>query len=258
MHIATLEYRLKEEHFEEFVSLWKEVVLESVRGRPGLVEFRLLAQKPRALAIGVWEDLSFARAFMATGVFGRLLARAGAFIETENPSPRGWALAASLDALSLDTAPPPPKGLDPKLLAAFLVEAKRATYASGASPASEESSETVYRYQSGGFAYEDRFVGSLGFVGRETATYDGRPIWAMSYHGSTSPDASEDMPAFLKAALSLVAVEAPFRGPLSYTEAERLYLCRHSGSLGLFRGEESIHEAERSVFSLVFQGGWLL
>ena len=73
MYTATMRYSFKPEVFEVACGFWRNLVLEEAKKAPGLVRMQLLVAKPAALAIGTWEDKSYAEAFMRTGVFKRLL-----------------------------------------------------------------------------------------------------------------------------------------------------------------------------------------
>ncbi len=73
MYTATMRYSFKPEVFEVACGFWRNLVLEEAKKAPGLVRMQFLVAKPTALAIGTWEDKSYAEAFMRTGVFKRLL-----------------------------------------------------------------------------------------------------------------------------------------------------------------------------------------
>lgn len=73
MYTATMKYKFKPEMFDIACGFWKNLVLEEAKKAPGLVRMQFLVAKPYALAIGTWEDKTFAEQFMQTGVFKRLL-----------------------------------------------------------------------------------------------------------------------------------------------------------------------------------------
>jgi quinol monooxygenase YgiN len=52
---------------------------------------QFLAARPRAMAIGTWEDNLHARAFMETGVFKKLMDRLQSMVE-EQPQQSIWEL----------------------------------------------------------------------------------------------------------------------------------------------------------------------
>src|SRR3954470_13927430 len=75
----------------------------------------------------------------------------------------------------------------PHELAAFLVEAKRRTYAgmdddaTVAAPLLRGSKQLEHR--AAPYAYRDIYFGMGFFVGKETVSRDDRVIWSMSYSG---------------------------------------------------------------------------
>ncbi len=92
MYTATVEYTFKEDQFDEACRIWQESVLELARKQKGFVRMQFLTASPMALAMGTWEDASFAQAFMQTGVFKDLLAKLGPML-TGEPRPKIWDLA---------------------------------------------------------------------------------------------------------------------------------------------------------------------
>ena len=75
MYTATMLYHFKDESFDAACETWKNEILEHARLQPGFVRMQFLAARPRAMAIGTWEDNSHARRFMETGVFKRLMSQ---------------------------------------------------------------------------------------------------------------------------------------------------------------------------------------
>src|ERR1700730_7804585 len=80
-------------------------------------------------------------------------------------------------------------------LAAFLVAAKRKTYAgldddaTIAAPLLRGSKQLEYREPD--LHYRDIYFGMAFFVGQETVTANARVIWSMSYAGGVSPDITD-------------------------------------------------------------------
>jgi len=66
-------YEFKEDQFEKACELWNEHVLTLAVQQPGLVRMEFLTASPKAMALGTWEDSSYAQAFMKTGVFKFLM-----------------------------------------------------------------------------------------------------------------------------------------------------------------------------------------
>ncbi len=73
MYTATMLYHFRDEAFESACEIWNDQILEHARKQPGFVRMQLLTARPKALAIGTWEDALHARTFMETGVFRQLM-----------------------------------------------------------------------------------------------------------------------------------------------------------------------------------------
>jgi len=73
MYTATMLYHFKDEAFDSACEIWKTEIMEHARTQPGFVRMQLLAARPKALAIGTWDDSLHARTFMETGVFKQLM-----------------------------------------------------------------------------------------------------------------------------------------------------------------------------------------
>lgn len=154
----------------------------------------------------------------------------------------------------------------PANLPAFLVEAKRRTYAglddeaTISTPLLPESKQL--EYSAGNLRYRDIYFGMSFFVGQEVVSDDDRAIWSMSYAGGLGPGISDRKTvtatyAFLRKALLAVGEHRPFRGPAHFDEAEYSYLNASEGSLEAFHGLEQINLSGQLVFSLRYCGGRL-
>jgi hypothetical protein len=142
---------------------------------------------------------------------------------------------------------------------AFLVRAKRATYAS-------EGGEMVVaallpeshqlEYAEGPFLYRDVYYGQERFAGQETVFYNASPIWSMVYAGGML-DESASLGGVLKAALRQVSAARPFRGPETYREGEYAYTDTSYGTVDRFWGEETIILEGHTIYELRYQGGFL-
>ncbi len=142
-------------------------------------------------------------------------------------------------------------------LRAFIVEAKRATYAAGVEGESGPRPGTKdIPWTKGGWSYLDSYYGGIDFLGQEAVWLDGKPVWGMNYYGRTDVALSgPDLPRFLKAALLAMPTEAPYRGPERYVEGDYEYRCRWTGSLDDFAGTEDILYRGRRAYKLEFHGG---
>ena len=75
MYTATMQYQFKDDAFDQACEIWNREILEHAKSQAGFVRMQLLTARPRALAIGTWEDNQHARAFMETGAFKALMGK---------------------------------------------------------------------------------------------------------------------------------------------------------------------------------------
>ena len=144
--------------------------------------------------------------------------------------------------------------LNDRSLVEFLCRAKKATYAGkGAETDASRPLSHDLRYREGLLLYYDTYLGGERFSGEEALWRDGEPVWAMNYTGKVVDEGfSGD---FLKDALSLVAPEMPFRGPLLYRSGEYCYVSRVSGGFDWFYGLEEIFRGTVKTYECLFHGG---
>jgi hypothetical protein len=151
---------------------------------------------------------------------------------------------------------------DPEALAAFILRAKRATYAGQSDDASVTPllpGSRQLEYAEGDRLYRDVYVGLSVFAGFETVTESGRLCWAMTYTGGlVAPADLRTVYAFLREALRRGDVTAPYRGPHTHDEGEWSYTNAWDGSLDRFDGAESIARAGVTVYRLRYAGGRVL
>ena len=149
-------------------------------------------------------------------------------------------------------------------LSAFLVEAKRRTYAGldddATVPAQIFPGSKQLEYRDGDLSYRDIYFGMAYFVGQEVVQAGDRVIWSMSYAGGLSPgitDRGEALAiyAFLRKALLDIRTDRPFRGPALFEQGELRYLNASEGGLSEFHGEEQIFRAGAGVYRLRYSGG---
>ncbi len=149
-------------------------------------------------------------------------------------------------------------------LSAFLIEAKRKTYAglddeaSVAAPLLANSKQLEHR--AGVYAYRDIYFGMNFFVGLETVAENDLPIWSMAYSGGVIAAGKSDLsvPAlykFLRSALLVGTIEKPFRGPDTLVEADFAYANLVAGTLEKFQGFETIHHCGALVYEMRYSGG---
>ena len=149
-------------------------------------------------------------------------------------------------------------------LSAFLVEAKRRTYAGldddATVPAQIFPGSKQLEYAEHDLSYRDIYFGMTFFVGQEVVQSGHKVIWSMSYAGGLTPDILEREEAigiygFLRKALLGIRADAPFRGPLLFEEGDLRYVNSPSGNISEFYGEEQICRSGRIIYRLRYSGG---
>ncbi|HNR01630.1 MAG TPA: DUF5680 domain-containing protein [Anaerolineaceae bacterium] len=139
----------------------------------------------------------------------------------------------------------------------FLLQAKKNTYASGMPPNASSrpgSHDLVYRQDP--YLYIDTYLGGFHFIGEEAVWHDGINTWGMNYYGNMlTPEIPPGFSQFLKTALLLTPLEAPFRGPAEFISGDFRYQCSSSGDLYRFEGREEIQYRRAVIYTLVFHGG---
>lgn len=155
----------------------------------------------------------------------------------------------------------------PHDLAAFLVEAKRRTYAgldddaTVATPLLPGSKQLEHRAPP--YAYRDIYFGMGFFVGQETVSRDDRVIWSMSYSGGVREEIRDRdtllaIYKFLRQALLVVSAEQPYRGPRRFEQAGMVYRNELEGALDRFLGVETIARHDGTpLYELRYVGGLL-
>ncbi len=74
MYVATMKYHFVEGSLESACEIWRKAVLERAVLQKGFIRgFIMTSPSGRAIAVGMWEDKSFADEFMKTGVYKDLL-----------------------------------------------------------------------------------------------------------------------------------------------------------------------------------------
>lgn len=91
MYTATMIYTFREEAFDQACELWRDEILDQAKTQEGFIRMQFLVARPKALAIGSWEDNLHARAFMQSGAFKRLMEKIGPLI-SEQPQQAIWDL----------------------------------------------------------------------------------------------------------------------------------------------------------------------
>lgn len=137
---------------------------------------------------------------------------------------------------------------------AFLVRAKRATYAGkGAETAPSRIGSHDLVYRENDLLYYDTYLGGEKFAGEEALWISDVPYWSMNYLGRvTGSPFSGD---FLKEALLHVPEEMPYRGPEKYVNGDYTYTCSVEGDFDWFQGKETITWRGNPIYECVYHGG---
>src|SRR3989344_7846682 len=100
-------------------------------------------------------------------------------------------------------------------LSAFLIKAKKATYASGNKATKLADGFEEFVFENGDYRYRDRYHARdpQPFGGQEVVWRDGKAVWIMNYYGFMlgKKEASEGVYGFLRKAMALVSEARPFR-----------------------------------------------
>nr|WP_246512288.1 DUF5680 domain-containing protein [Polycladomyces abyssicola] len=146
----------------------------------------------------------------------------------------------------------------------FLLNAKRATYASQGNDASVAAllpGAKQLEYRDGPYFYRDVYFGMETFTGMETVYHLDQPIWAMIYGGGVLNISDQEQVlstyAFLREALRLGSKDVPYRGPEVWEKGPLTYLNRWEGGWDRFHGYEEIRVKDTKVYELRYQGGLL-
>ena len=81
MHNAHIVYKFKEGKLEEGVKIWKDAVYDHITKAEGFIRVQLYTNQNEMMAIGTWEDKSYAEKFMKTGVFKDIMKHFGELLE---------------------------------------------------------------------------------------------------------------------------------------------------------------------------------
>ena len=141
----------------------------------------------------------------------------------------------------------------------FIVAAKDATYSRATPeqiPPTHCGPQTL-TFESAPYAYADHFLGGSDFVGQAIVTLEGKPIWAMNYHGFTLSQEVEPqkLAEMLRASLRRVYHEERFLGEAMVTRGKFIYQDTNQGDVRRFQGEERIYYHGELVYKLWYHGG---
>lgn len=149
----------------------------------------------------------------------------------------------------------PDAGIEIDKLVAFLLFAKRNTYAAADNKATSTrmNSHDFCCKDDNGYTYYDSYLGGECFAGEEAVWLHDDPVWSMNYAGRViGENFNID---FLKEVLLAVPEELPFRGPEIYAKGDYHYHCKVDGEFIWFQGYEEIFYLNEKVYECYFHGG---
>lgn len=153
----------------------------------------------------------------------------------------------------------------PTTLSAFLIAAKKATYAAQGDAASVNppllADTRQLEFRQGPWFYRDVYAGMHHFVGQELVYHQDLAVWSMSYSGgligAQTESAAAPVYAFLRQALCLPEPALPLRGPAALDQEGLHYQCLITGDLDRFQGIERISRDGAPLYELHLSGGRL-
>jgi hypothetical protein len=148
--------------------------------------------------------------------------------------------------------------MDLKKLQQFILEASRATYASGNNSIKKKQKDgsTTIEYNNGEYLYHDNYFGGEPYGGREVIFLNKKPIWMMVYYGFVHENISTRIVySFLVKSLSQSTLEMPYRGPSSYEEGELRYENNFEGDIKSLSGVEKIYKKDKCIYEAKYIGG---
>ncbi len=151
--------------------------------------------------------------------------------------------------------------IDKQQLCAFLVRAKKSTYAAGdkANKKIEQDFSTSLLYTEWDRTYHDNYFGGEPYGGREVVLFKNKPIYIMTYYWYVYEHIADIKPiyTFLQHALSLIPEQYPYRGPQNYHKNDLSYINTFTGDIDNFSGEESITQNGKEIYKAKYIGGFV-
>lgn len=124
----------------------------------------------------------------------------------------------------------------------------------------KDGSETIV-YRRGPWKLHDNFFGGEPYGGREVVSFNGRPVFIMSYYGAVSeePKGVKDIYSALRRALRNVDPKEPFRGAdrqrFRMNGRDYWYTTNFRGNVRRLHGGEVLWQDHDVVYQAWFLGG---
>ena len=148
--------------------------------------------------------------------------------------------------------------MDPSMddLVAFLVEARRETYAIPHGEKLTDGTEQMV-WDRGDWSYRDRYAGQNPYGGHELIWHGGRVVWMKNYLAEVVSErcSSEEIYRFQRLALGNPDPRHLMRGPAHFCDGRFRYENRIEGNLDRFQGEEFIYFDDQAVYRMILHGG---
>jgi len=149
--------------------------------------------------------------------------------------------------------------VDKQQLCAFLVRAKKSTYAAGdkANKKIEQDFSTSLLYTEWDRTYHDNYFGGEPYGWREIVLFKNKPIYIMTYYWSIQVSDLKRIGTFLQHALSSIPEQYPYRWPKEYNEDNLSYLNTFIWEIDNFSGEEIITQDGKEIYKAKYIGGFV-
>lgn len=152
------------------------------------------------------------------------------------------------------------KNINTEELRNFILNASRATYASGDESIKEKQSDgsTTIKFEEGEYKLHDNYFGGEPYGGREVVFLNNKPIWMMVYYGLVHSNIEvKDVYGFLIESLSNSTLEMPYRGPKLFQKGNLKYENNFVGGIDNFSGTEKIYRDGICVYEASYIGGFV-
>ncbi|MFA5386300.1 MAG: DUF5680 domain-containing protein [Candidatus Paceibacterota bacterium] len=148
------------------------------------------------------------------------------------------------------------------VLAHFLNEANKSTYANKNAPKVESSrpKSEDYHFEKDGLIYHDTYFGGRDFIGEEIVYQDEKPAWGANYYGFILSEkiGEKEVYNFLrKALMQEYDSPVPVRGPNEFVDGDWEYKFSVDGDLSRFSGIEEILLKGKIIYRCFVHGGFI-
>lgn len=149
--------------------------------------------------------------------------------------------------------------MNKEMLSAFLVKAKKITYASWDTSiiVKEEDSSKTITYTEWNWKYHDNYFWWEPFGWREVVFFDGNPVYMMVYYGVVNEEVENisEVYSVLQWALRLIPEGYPYRWPEKFQLWEYEYTNSFSWEVDNFSWEEKIIFGGKVLYTAKYSGG---